>query len=78
MHVGDRDVEVVILERHECPARARLRAAELVAELKPKADQDCADGPNRQILRGLDSDGHRCACGAKDCYGEEAIKLGLL
>lgn len=76
-YVGDRDVEVVILENHECPARARLRECELVAELKPLTDEHDASGPSEQVLRGFIKDGVRCACGAKDCYGVEAAKLGL-
>lgn len=76
-YVGDRDVEVVILEKHACPARAKLRECELVAELKPITDEQRASGPSKQVLRGFIEDGVRCACGSKDCYGQEAVKLGL-
>lgn len=73
-HVGDNDVEVVILETHECPARARLREAELIAELRPVTNHHHRDGPNRQVLRGFTKRGTRCDCDAKDCYGREALR----
>jgi hypothetical protein len=73
-HVGDRVVEVVVLERHQCPARARLREAELIAELKPVTNSHHSQGPQRQVLRGFTKMGLRCDCGAADCYGQEALK----
>lgn len=76
-HVGNRDVEVVVLETHACPARARLREAQLISEKKPVTNHHHKDGPNRQVLRGFTKRGVRCACGAEDCYGREAVNLGL-
>ena len=76
-HVGERDVEVLILETHECPARARLREAELIAERRPITNQHHASGPHKQVLRGFTKRGARCDCGAKNCYGREALALGL-
>lgn len=75
-HVGDRDVEVLILEIYECPARARLREAELIAEMQPLTNHHHKSGPNRQVLRGYTKRGERCDCGAEDCYGREALKNG--
>lgn len=72
-HVGDRDVEVVIIETHECPARARLREAELIEQLQPMTNHHHRNGPNRQVLRGNTKRGIRCDCGAIDCYGREAL-----
>lgn len=76
-HVGDRDVEVLVLETHACPARARLREAQLIAEHKPVTNYHHRSGPNKQVLRGFTKKGARCACGAEDCYGMEALAQGL-
>lgn len=76
-HVGERDVEVLILETHGCPARARLREAELIAELKPETNYHHRNGPNRQVLRGFTKRGKRCDCGDVACYGKEAETKGL-
>jgi hypothetical protein len=76
-HVGNRDVEVLILETHGCPARARLREAELIAALKPVTNYHHKDGPNRQVVRGFTKRGNRCDCGADNCYGREALDRGL-
>lgn len=76
-HVGDRDVEVQILETHGCAARARLREAELIAELRPVTNHHHKDGPNRQVLRGFTKRGERCDCGDSHCYGREALTRGL-
>lgn len=76
-HVADRDVEVLILETYECPARARLREAELIAKLQPKTNFHHKGGPNKQVIRGFTKRGIRCDCGAVDCYGQEALKKGL-
>src|SRR5678816_4432628 len=69
---GSTQVEVTILERHHCPARARLREMELV-----NLHQPATNGFGRtSIPRGV-KDGRpkgstkRCACGAMDCYGAE-------
>jgi hypothetical protein len=76
-HVGDKDVEVVILETHQCPARARLREAQLISELKPATNFHHLDAPNRQVIRGFTKKGSRCECGALDCYGKEASEKGI-
>jgi len=76
-HVGTRDVEVVLLEVHHCPARARLREAELIFDLQPATNTHHKGGPNRQVLRGFTKRGERCDCGAQDCYGQEALNNGL-
>lgn len=73
-HVGDRAVEIVILEVHSCPARARLREAELIAEQKPLTNEHHKAGPHPQVLRGYTKQGHRCDCSAPDCYGREAMQ----
>ena len=71
-YVNGRDVEVVILEQHACPARARLREAELIADRRPILNPHHRQGPHRQVLRGFTKQGLRCACGAANCYGREA------
>ena len=76
-YVGDRDVEVLVLEIYDCPARARLREAELIAELKPITNFHHRDGPNKQVLRGFTKRGQRCQCGSDSCYGQEALGKGL-
>lgn len=73
-HVGERDVEVVILEVHQCPARARLREAELIAERQPVTNHHHRGGPNKQVLRGFTKRGARCNCRSEDCYGQEAAR----
>lgn len=60
-YVGDRDVEVVVLEIHTCPARARLREAQLILEHKPVTNHHHKDGPHKQVLRGFTKRGLRCA-----------------
>ena len=76
-HVGDKDVEVVVLETHSCPARARLREAELISERKPLTNYHHKSGPNRQVLRGFTKRGAQCDCGAVNCYGREAAQKGF-
>ncbi len=76
-HVGNLDVEVVVLETHACPARARLREAQLISEHQPLTNHHHINGPNKQVLRGFTKRGVRCGCGAEDCYGEEALNRGL-
>nr|WP_170538025.1 hypothetical protein [Ruegeria arenilitoris] len=73
-YVGDRDVEVVIIETYQCPARARLREAELIFEMQPVTNHHHRNGPHKQVLRGFTKQGARCDCGAEDCYGREAAR----
>jgi hypothetical protein len=69
---GVTQVEVSILERHHCPARARLREMQLVALHQPTTN-----GFGRSMIPTGILDGRpkgsteRCACGATDCYGAE-------
>lgn len=72
-HVGDRDVEVIVLEIHQCPARARLREAQLISEHQPATNYHHKEGPNQQVLRGYTKRGDQCDCGAENCYGREAL-----
>lgn len=67
--------EVEILEYHHCPARARLREAELIFELQPKTNIHHRKGLHRQALRGFTKRGDPCSCKAPDCYGLEAQQL---
>ena len=64
-YVNDRDVEVVILEQHACPARARLREAELIAERRPILNRHHLQGPHRQVLRGSPSRGSAAPAGQR-------------
>jgi hypothetical protein len=70
-------VEVLVLETHACPARARLREALLISERKPATNHHHKSGPNRQVLRGFTKRGSRCDCEAEDCFGREAASQGL-
>ncbi len=76
-YVGDRDVEVVVLETYTCPARTRLREAQLIHKLQPVTNHHHRNGPHKQVERGFTKGGMRCDCGATDCYGKEALKKGL-
>jgi hypothetical protein len=67
-----RGYEVKILERHACPARARLREALLIESYQPVTNVHHRSGPHRQVMRGFTKRGLRCDCGAEDCYGREA------
>jgi hypothetical protein len=71
-HGGVTRVEVVILERHYCPARARLREMELVKIHQPDTNRfGCSSMPSA-ILDGRPKGSiKRCDCGAPDCYGAE-------
>ena len=71
-HVGERDVEVAILEVYQCPARAQLREVELIALHQPSTNQHHKTEPHRQVLAGYSKQPTSCACGAVDCYGREA------
>src|SRR6056297_1773999 len=68
-HVGERDVEVDILETHECPARARLRESQLIHDYQPITNIHHRRGPHPRVLGGYTKKGDRCDCGAVDCYG---------
>ena len=76
-HVGERDVEVIILETHACPVRARLREAQLISARKPVTNHHHRSGPNKQVLRGFTKRGVRCDCEAENCYGREASEQRL-
>lgn len=67
--------EVEIVEYHQCPARARLREAELIFALQPLTNLHHRKGPHRQVLRGFTKGGQRCDCKAPNCYGLEALRL---
>jgi hypothetical protein len=65
-------IEVVILERHHCPARARLREVELMAVHQPPTNTFGRSSIPAAILDGRPKGSKiRCACGAADCYGVE-------
>ncbi|MCU0727611.1 MAG: hypothetical protein MUE73_17775 [Planctomycetes bacterium] len=69
---GDARVEVVILERHRCPARARLREMELVGRHQPETNTFGRSSIPAGILHGRPKRSKvRCSCGAPDCYGAE-------
>jgi hypothetical protein len=73
-HGGSNDVEVVILERHHCPARARLREMELIAIHQPPTNTFGRSSIPAAILDGRPKGSKiRCACGAPDCYGAEVM-----
>jgi hypothetical protein len=69
---GTTQVDVAILERYRCPARARLREMQLVQLYQP-----ATNGFGRGSIPAAITDGRpkgskkRCACGAADCYGAE-------
>src|SRR5262249_36601720 len=77
-HGGVKRVEVVILERYRCPARARLREMQLVSIHQPSTNRFGRSSIPDAIL-----DGHpkrsksRCEFGAADCYGAELVARGL-
>jgi hypothetical protein len=65
-------VEVTILERHHCPARARLREMELVKLYQPSTNSFGRTSIPQAILDGRPKRmTTRCTCGAADCYGAE-------
>ena len=76
-YVGERTVEVVILWTHRCPARARLREAELIFEHQPVTNRHHRNGVHPQVQRGFTKKGVRCDCGVPECYGREAAERGL-
>ena len=71
-HGGCTQIEVTILERHHCPARARLREMELVNLHQPATNGYGRTSIPRGILDGRPKGStKRCACSAADCYGVE-------
>jgi hypothetical protein len=69
---GDGQVEVVILERHRCPARARLREMERVGLHQPETNTFGRSSIPHGSLDGRPKGSKvRCSCGAPDCYGAE-------
>ena len=71
-HGGMERIEVEILERHHCPARARLREMELVNIQQPSTNQFGRSSTPAAILAAHPKGyTERCHCGAPDCYGAE-------
>lgn len=71
---GPEKVEVVIIERHHCPARSRLREMELVGAHQPATNRFGRSSIPEAILDGRHKGSKvRCACGSPDCYGAEVI-----
>lgn len=71
-HGGSNHIEVVILERYHCPARARLREVELIATHQPLTNIFGRSSIPAGMLDGRPKGSKiRCACGAQDCYGAE-------
>jgi hypothetical protein len=71
-HGGSKHIEVVILERYHCPARARLREMELIAVHQSPTNTFGRSSIPAGILDGRPKGSKiRCACGAPDCYGAE-------
>jgi hypothetical protein len=76
-HGGLSQVEVKILERHRCPARARLREMELVRLHQPSTNRFGRSSFPSGILDGRPKGSKvRCACGAVDCFGAEVTASG--
>ena len=69
--VQDSQIEVDFIELHCCPARARLRAMELIGEYQPQTNFHGRYGIPPAIEMGLTKAGLPCTCGAPDCYGAE-------
>ncbi len=71
-HGGTSQVEVEILERHRCPARARLREMDLVHIHQPPTNRfGRLSTPEAILAAHPKGSTERCACGAPDCYGVE-------
>ncbi len=69
---GIAQIEVEILERHLCPARARLREMELVRLHQPATNVFGRASIPPSILAGHPKgSSDRCNCRAPDCYGAE-------
>ena len=73
-HGGVARIEVAILERHRCPARARLREMELIHAHQPPTNL-IGRSSVPPAIRGGHPKGssERCRCGAPDCYGAEVV-----
>ena len=70
-------VQVEILERHRCPARARLREMDLVKIHQPPTNRFGRSSHPEGILDGRPKGSkQRCTCGASDCYGAEVAARG--
>lgn len=71
-HGGTDAIQISILERHDCPARARLREMELIGQLQPTTNTFGRSSIPPGILDGRPKGSkQRCKCGAPDCYGAE-------
>lgn len=71
-HGGVARVEVRVLERHRCPARARFREMVLVHLHQPSTNTFGRSSTPTAILAGHPKGSReRCRCGAPDCYGAE-------
>jgi hypothetical protein len=71
-HGGITQIDVAILERHHCPARARLREMELVNVHQPVTNTFGRSSIPAGIRDGRPKGSkERCVCGAPDCYGAE-------
>ena len=66
-------IVVEIIERHRCPARARIREMELVYLHQPLTNTFGRRRPfPTSIMAGRPKGAkERCACNAPDCYGAE-------
>ncbi len=77
-HGGLKQIEVVILERYNCPARSRLREMELIAVHQSPTNTFGRSSIPAAILDGRPKGSKlRCACGAPDCYGAEVRDRSL-
>ena len=70
---GIAQIMVEIIERHRCPARARIREMELVYLQQPSTNTFGRRRPfPPSIVAGRPKGSkERCACNAPDCYGAE-------
>jgi hypothetical protein len=69
---GTSQVQVTIIERHQCPARARIREMELIGLHQPVTNTFGRSSIPAGILNGRPKGSkERCRCGATDCYGAE-------
>lgn len=69
---GISQVEVTIIERYQCPARARLREMELIGLHQPCTNTFGRSSIPAGILDGRPKGSNeRCCCGAPNCYGVE-------
>ena len=71
-HGGLTHIEVTILERYCCPARARRREMDLVNLYQSTTNRFGRTSVPGGILDGRPKGStKRCTCGATDCYGAE-------